>query len=69
MSDTARTTPSRVTHAEEERDARVEAGNRPQPPASDEGAPDEATPDPEVAEHYEEMIERGASQRGEGRVP
>lgn len=25
--------------------------------------------DPDVAEHYEEMTQRGASQRGEGRIP
>jgi hypothetical protein len=25
------------------------------------------TPDPQVAEHEEEMLERGANQRGEGR--
>jgi hypothetical protein len=25
--------------------------------------------DPEVAAHYEEMAERGANQKGEGRIP
>jgi hypothetical protein len=64
-----RTTPSRTTRAEEIRDARVEHG-------ADEGnsaeaeqtePPDEV--DDETRERYEEMTERGARQRGEGRLP
>ena len=69
MSEKARTTPSRETRHEEERDARVEAGAQPESSASEADTPDQARPDPDVAEHYEEMIERGASQRGEGRLP
>ena len=58
------TKPSQDTRAEEARDARVEAG-------ADEGAFPKEVPDldPEVAESYEEMAERGAKQRGEGRLP
>ena len=62
-----RTTPSDATRDEERRDARVEAG----PDEVDEEAATRADAplDPEVAEHYEEMSERGAAQRGEGRLP
>jgi hypothetical protein len=61
------TKPSRKTRAEEARDARVEAGAD----EIDERAFPERDPelDPEVAENYEEMTERGANQRGEGRLP
>lgn len=60
------TRPSRTTREEEARDAMVEGG-------SDTGsAPidgDDANIDRDVAEHYEEMAERGAEQEGEGRLP
>jgi len=69
MSDTSRTKPSRGTRAEEEKDARVSAGAQSVPPDSDGDSTATAQSDPEVAEHYEEMIERGANQRGEGRLP
>ena len=61
------TKPSKATRAEEELDARVEAGAD----EIDERAFPKQDPDldPEVAEHYEEMTERGAKQRGEGRLP
>lgn len=35
----------------------------------DMAAADELSADPEVAENYEEMIEKGAATRGEGRLP
>jgi hypothetical protein len=63
-----RTRPSGATRAEEDRDARVQPGAD----TNTEGGDDERAPkdvDPEVAENYEEMIERGADQRGEGRIP
>ena len=69
MPDTPRTQPSRATRAEEERDARVAPGPAPTEPGDDENAPDPSTLDSDVASHYEEMIERGADQRGEGRLP
>jgi hypothetical protein len=67
MADTQRTNPSRTTRDEEARDAQVRAGAD----EVDETSPLETDPelDPDVAEHYEEMTERGAQQRGEGRLP
>lgn len=67
MTKKPRTNPSRETRAEEERDARVRAGAD----KVDESSFPEHDPDldPEVAENYEEMAERGANQRGEGRLP
>ena len=69
MPDTSRTQPSSATRAEEARDARVASGPAPTEPGADERAPEPSELDPDVASHYEEMIERGAEQRGEGRVP
>jgi hypothetical protein len=63
------TRPSSETHAAEARDARTASG------ADREATPDEAAiadeheVDPDVAEHEREMAERGANQRGEGRLP
>jgi hypothetical protein len=67
MANTPKTDPSRATREEEKRDARVEAGAD----EIDESmfAETGGKPDPDVAEHYEEMTERGARQRGEGRLP
>jgi len=62
-----RTRPSGATRAEEDRDARVHAGADTTAGDDDEHAPKEV--DPDVAENYEEMIDRGAEQRGEGRIP
>ena len=63
-----RTRPSGATRAEEDRDARVQPGADTNTDSSDdERAPKDV--DPDVAENYEEMIERGADQRGEGRIP
>ena len=67
MSNPKRTTPSSATHAEEARDARIEAGVD---DADTDVAPTpSANPDHDVAEHYEDMIDLGADQRGEGRLP
>ena len=68
MADSSKTRPSDATRAEEARDAQVPAGAD----AVDAAVPvpdDDTAADPEVAEHYEEMIERGATQEGEGRLP
>jgi hypothetical protein len=69
MADRDRTRPSRKTRDEERREAKdtADAGREPTP--EEEEAADRNEPDPEVAEHYEEMTERGANQEGEGRVP
>jgi hypothetical protein len=67
MANTPKTNPSQATRDEERRDAQVKAGAD----EIDEAAIDDGNTelDPEVAEHYEEMTERGARQRGEGRLP
>ena len=67
MAEKSRTTPSGATRAEEERDAKVEAGADDTDTDDADRAPKE--PGEGVAEHYEEMIERGADQKGEGRLP
>ena len=70
MTDSSRTRPSGATRAEEDKDARVKSGADTD---TDTGAADRAPTqddlDPEVAENYAEAIERGANQRGEGRLP
>jgi hypothetical protein len=67
MANQPKTNPSRETREEEQRDAQVKAG----PDEIDESAfpDDDPELDPSVTEHYEEMTERGARQRGEGRLP
>ncbi len=70
MSERPRTRPSGATRAEEDKDARVEAGvDKNADTADDERAPTREDLDPDVAEKYEEAIERGANQPGEGRIP
>jgi hypothetical protein len=63
------TKPSPETRAAE----REEAGARHEPdrePTADEAAAAaDLEVDPDAAEHYEEMAERGANQKGEGRIP
>lgn len=61
--------PSRATRAAERREAKSRPGAGPAPTPADEAAADENELDPDVQEHYEEMTERGAHQKGEGRVP
>jgi hypothetical protein len=66
MSDDRKTMPSRTTRDEEARDAQVRAG------ADETEGPEasvDTTVDPAVSEHEKEMMERGAQQRGEGRLP
>jgi hypothetical protein len=70
MTDRSRTRPSGATRAEEDKDARVKAGaDADSDAAAADRAPTREALDPEVAENYEEAIERGAQQRGEGRLP
>jgi len=68
MADPSKTRPSEATRAEEARDAQVRAGSD-DVDASAAMPKGDAVVDPEVAEHYEDMIERGAGQQGEGRLP
>jgi hypothetical protein len=63
-----RTTPSATTRATERDDAQVHAGADRAPTADEErAAPTELT-DAQRA-HEREMLERGAHQKGEGRIP
>jgi hypothetical protein len=67
MSDQTR--PSDKTRAAEEADAKQKAEPDDMPTPGEEAAAERAGDlDPEVAEHYKEMTERGADQKGEGRV-
>jgi len=63
----------RVTDATKEADRRAagaEHGAPEVPTAAESEAADRHGPvDEKVAEHYEEMAERGANQPGEGRLP
>jgi hypothetical protein len=65
-----RTQPSRETRAAEAADAQAHAEADDMPTEEEAAAAERAgTADPEVAEHYEEMAQRGADQQGEGRIP
>jgi hypothetical protein len=63
------TRPSHEARATERREAhaRGDAGGEPMPEELD--AADRNVPDDDVADHYQEMAERGAHQMREGRVP
>jgi hypothetical protein len=64
------TRPSDETRAAEKSDARQTAEPDDMPTPEEEAAAERAGElDPEVAEHYKEMSERGADQKGEGRLP
>lgn len=67
MSDHTR--PSSETRAEEAKEARkdIDAG-RP-PTAEEEAAADAVVPDPKTAAAEQDMLQRGAHQEGEGRLP
>ncbi|MBV8949727.1 MAG: hypothetical protein JOZ99_02545 [Actinobacteria bacterium] len=64
-----RTNPSRATRDEEAREAQTRAGAPEKPTPEEERLADSNRLDPEVAEHEREMTERGANQKGEGRLP
>jgi hypothetical protein len=63
------TRPDDATKQSEREDARTKAGSD-RPPTPEEEAVAEQQPalDPDVAENYKEMAERGANQKGEGRI-
>lgn len=63
------TRPSRKTRAAERAEADARAGADRPPTPEEEATAERLDADPEVAEHAEEMAERGAHQRGEGRIP
>ena len=66
---TERTRPDEETRQAERAEADTEAGADRMPTPDEERAADSLESDPEVAKHYEEMAERGANQKGEGRIP
>ncbi len=64
------TEPSGPTQAAEAAEARMYAAPDQLPTPEEEAAADRADGiDPEVERNYEEAIERGARQKGEGRLP
>lgn len=63
-----RTTPSPATRAAEREDAGVGAGAD-RPPTEDEERSANTELTDEQRAHEREMLERGASQKGEGRIP
>jgi hypothetical protein len=63
-----RTKPSPETRATEREEAGAAHDADREPTADEAAAADKLEVDPEVAEHYEEMAEKGADQKGEGRI-
>jgi hypothetical protein len=63
------TRPNDRTRAAEEVEARTPSHADREPTEDEEKLAERTELDPEVAEHYEEMAERGAHQKGEGRLP
>ena len=60
--------PTKNTKATEQEDASVKAGADRMPTEEEERLAEQHQVDQDVAEHAEEMYERGANQKGEGRV-
>jgi hypothetical protein len=65
---TDRTRPTKETREAERHEARTRADAGKEPTPDEARAADENELDENVPEHYEEMTERGAHQRGEGRI-
>jgi hypothetical protein len=63
------TRPSDETRAAERDDAQRSAGADRQPSQDEEKRAEQHDLDPEVVEHEQEMADRGAKQKGEGRLP
>ena len=61
--------PSDATRAAEREEAQRQAGSDRMPTEEEERAAEEHTIDDDVREHEKEMAERGARQKGEGRIP
>jgi hypothetical protein len=60
--------PDAATKAEERQDAHVPAGADREPTPEESALAEEHSVDPKAAEHEREMAERGANQKGEGRI-
>ncbi len=63
------TRPTAETRAAERDEAQTTAHADREPTPEEERRADELKLEPEVAEHEKEMAERGANQKGEGRIP
>jgi hypothetical protein len=64
-----RTRPSAETRAAEREEASTGPGADREPTPDEEQRADALELDPEVAQHEKEMMERGARQQGEGKLP
>jgi hypothetical protein len=62
------TRPSNRTRDAEREDAQTKAHADREPTSEEEKLAEGNQLDPEAAEHYEEMAERGVNQKGEGRI-
>ena len=60
---------SKKTRAAERADSHTSAHADREPTADEAARAERESLDPDVVEHYEEMIRRGADQQGEGRLP
>ena len=67
MTDRTKPTPETRAAEREERPQAPHESDR-EPTADEEAAAEALELDPEVAEHEKEMAERGAEQKGEGRI-
>jgi hypothetical protein len=65
---TDRTKPNAETRAAEREEADAPHASDREPTPEEEAAAKDLEVDPKVAENYEEMAERGAKQKGEGRI-
>ena len=63
------TRPTDATRSSEQQAAHAEHAPDRAPSGDEERAAEENRLSPETSEHYKEMAERGASQKGEGRLP
>ena len=63
------TRPDAETREAERAEAEIEAQADDMPTPEEERAAEQHDVDPSVREHAQEMTERGANQKGEGRVP
>jgi hypothetical protein len=66
---TERTRPNEQTHEAERAEAETHAMADRLPTPEEEEIADSLEVDPEVAKHEKDMAERGAHQKGEGRIP
>jgi hypothetical protein len=68
MSQSGPTRPTRATRDAERDEARMRSQADRMPTTEEEEIADDRELDPDVGEHEREMAERGAEQKGEGRI-